>query len=283
MLDNQLDLFHNIEEEGRPNTTFFKSENKLSSYREKYAQISWKQLLIKIWIAARVPFVAAKYQILTRVRNYLRTQPFPWLKVALVFLLVYVYFKKDLKFNINMGAPTTALSDANPNNVTALSIAQSSIPKKASRKSIITQLPNENVQAYINRFSKVALVEMNKYKIPASIKMGQAILASHAGKNTLAQQYNNHFAITCEGGDNCNSYQTAAHHALVRTYQSAWESWRAHSLLLSTPTYNHLKRYGNNYKNWAHGLAESGYGNEAYYGAELIECIEKYELYKLDK
>lgn len=281
---NQLNLFPKEATKVTQKRNKETTKNRIDIYRKKYRQISWQQLLWKLFIAIRVPLIAAKHQLITSAKNYYNTKPFPWFRVALVLLFIYAFFKKDMEFNVNMGAPPAILSEEGQHSNSKLtmgSFAQATNYTAENRS--VVNLKEADVEAYIKRFTKVALVEMNKFQIPASIKMGQAILASHAGKNALAQQYNNHFATTCKGGANCQDFQAGNQAAMVSTYQSAWESWRSHSQLLSGTSYAHLKEYGKQYKKWAKGLEQAGYGNANNYSLQLIKVIETYQLYKLDK
>ncbi len=50
---------------------------------------------------------------------------------------------------------------------------------------------------YIDKFKDIAIVEMERSGIPASIKLAQGILESNAGRSDLARRANNHFGIKC--------------------------------------------------------------------------------------
>ena len=283
---NQLNLFPKTEAKKGQKEKTNNGTNRIDIYRRIYREITWQQLLMKILIALKVPFIAAKHQLLTSVKSsikgYLTTRPFPWFRVALVLIFIYAFFQKDLQFNINLGAPNI-LSEEEAHSSSKLMVGN--FAKEASYtspKPSTTNLRNEAVKNYIARFKKVAVVEMDKFDIPASIKMGQALLASHAGKNSLAIQYNNHFAITCNDEVNCENFQVGNTSARVRTYQSAWESWRNHSQLLSNSKYAHLKAYKKNYKKWANGLEGAGFSQANNYSEQLIQVIEQYQLYQLD-
>lgn len=142
------------------------------------------------------------------------------------------------------------------------------------------------VQDYINRFAPVARAEMKKYGIPASITLAQGIVESRAGTSTLAQQANNHFGKkcvlrTCKKG-HCMNATDDTHKDFFRIYGSAWESYRDHSVLLSTS-----KRYAacfktKDYRQWAHGLQKAGYATDKRYARTLIRVIEQNGLVKYD-
>lgn len=283
---NQLNLFPKAEAKKEQEKTKNNTKNRIDIYRSVYREITWQQLLIKLVVAIKVPLIAAKHHLLTTTKNtiksYFSGRPFPWFRLALVLLFLYAFFQKDLQFNINLGGPNTLSEEAIDASSKLMVGGFPQTVKHFTPKPSAVTLNDEAVKTYINRFKKVAVVEMNKFDIPASIKMGQAILASHAGTNSLAKQYNNHFAITCLEGANCESFQVGAQSAMIRTYQSAWESWRNHSQLLSTEKYAPLKAYKKNYKKWAKGLERAGFSQANDYSKQLIQVIEKYQLYQLD-
>ena len=58
---------------------------------------------------------------------------------------------------------------------------------------------NSSYQQYIDRYKEIAIEQMKKYKIPASITLAQGVFESGAGKSDLARRGNNHFGIKCHG------------------------------------------------------------------------------------
>jgi len=142
-------------------------------------------------------------------------------------------------------------------------------------------------EAYIERFSKVAKVEMDKFGIPASIKLAQGLLESNSGKSRLAAEHLNHFGLkcfskTCDKG-HCSNHSDDSHKDFFRNYKSAWESWRDHSQFLSGARYAHLKSNGMDYKKWAKGLKKAGYATDKKYDKKLIDIIELYGLDRYDQ
>lgn len=141
-------------------------------------------------------------------------------------------------------------------------------------------------EAYIMRFAKVAKVEMDKFGIPASIKLAQGLLESGNGRSRLASENHNHFGLkcfskTCAKG-HCSNHRDDSHKDFFRKYKSAWESWRDHSQFLSAPRYVHLKSNGKDYKKWAKGLKKAGYATDKKYDKKLIDIIELYDLDRFD-
>ncbi len=143
------------------------------------------------------------------------------------------------------------------------------------------------VKAYIRRFRKVARVEMEKFGIPASIKMAQALIESRAGSSKLAQAANNHFGIKCFSKSckkgHCINFSDDHHKDFFRIYATAWESWRAHSLLLTQGRYRQLLDHGTDYRKWASGLKALGYATDPDYAQALIQTIETFQLWRLDQ
>lgn len=155
----------------------------------------------------------------------------------------------------------------------------------------IAQLPH--YEAYITQYQQIALDEMERSGIPASIKMAQAILESGAGTSTLALKANNHFGIKCGGnwtGKTINrkddDYNAAGKlvPSCFRKYDSVHESFLAHSdFLLKNRRYGDLFRLDKkDYYGWAKGLKKAGYATSKTYASKLINLIEAYDLHLLD-
>jgi len=52
--------------------------------------------------------------------------------------------------------------------------------------------------AYITQFKAIAMKEMKRTGVPASITLAQAIVESNSGESNLAKKHNNHFGIKCK-------------------------------------------------------------------------------------
>ncbi len=147
------------------------------------------------------------------------------------------------------------------------------------------QYTSDDVWAYIEKWAPIAMEEMKRTGIPASIKLAQGILESGAGKSMLAVKANNHFGIKCHGWQGAKIYKDDdAKNECFRKYKSAVQSFRDHSEFLTT-----RKRYAFlfeldplDYKAWAHGLKKAGYATNPKYAHKLIAIIEKYGLAKYD-
>lgn len=148
-----------------------------------------------------------------------------------------------------------------------------------------TKIPS-SVQDYINLYAQIAMVEMQKSKIPASITLAQGILESGVGKGRLSVEANNHFGIKCHGWQGQKIYHDDdASQECFRKYSKAESSFKDHSeFLTGRKRYANLfKLKPNDYKGWAKGLRAAGYATDKKYPQKLISLIERYQLYTYDE
>lgn len=139
---------------------------------------------------------------------------------------------------------------------------------------------------YIESFKAVAIEEMNKYGIPASITLAQGILESGSGNSSLAKYANNHFGIKCTSDWKGKGYYKDDDKAndCFRVYKDARESYKDHSEFLKRKRYSFLFELDkNDYKNWARGLKQAGYATNPKYPDLLIGVIDRYQLYQYDQ
>lgn len=141
-------------------------------------------------------------------------------------------------------------------------------------------------EEYIRRYSKIAVSEMYRSGIPASITLAQGLLESGAGKSRLAVEGNNHFGIKCHNwaGKKIHEDDDRAHECF-RKYASAEDSYRDHSdFLRYKDRYSFLFDLDPvDYKAWAYGLKKAGYATDPNYPRKLIRLIEDYRLYEYDR
>ncbi len=142
-------------------------------------------------------------------------------------------------------------------------------------------------ERYVEKYAPVAVDQMQRYGVPASITLAQGLLESAAGTSRLATQGNNHFGIKC-GGTWKGRYMLMTDDApneKFRVYRNAKESYEDHSTFLRNG-----RRYASlfslsitDYKGWAHGLKRAGYATNPRYAYLLIDLIETYRLTRFDK
>ncbi|KAA3632943.1 MAG: LysM peptidoglycan-binding domain-containing protein [Bacteroidetes bacterium] len=161
--------------------------------------------------------------------------------------------------------------------------------------SIFAKGPNQAHLDYIFKYKDLAIREMERASIPASITLAQGILESGAGTSWLAVEGNNHFGIKCgsdwfgatiyKKDDDRNAFGEIVL-SCFRKYDSVEESYVAHSDFLhhpNKPWYKPLFELDiTDYKGWAQGLLDAGYATNPKYPELLIGLIERYELFKYD-
>jgi len=198
--------------------------------------------------------------------------------------------------------------------------------REEMEKHLAATLPQRkqgNVQAYldyIEKYKGVAIAEMRRTKIPASVTLAQGLFEGNAGRGFLATEANNHFGVKCQllpgyRRDGRMTDDDFGHHSLAigcvqrtddyvwdrfEVYPSARESYRRHSILLQSQRYNWMirqyeigqvypisrKLFGKDrvpyYAAWCVGLKQSGYATAKNYAEMITMIIETYELWKID-
>ncbi len=138
---------------------------------------------------------------------------------------------------------------------------------------------------FIRRYKNIAIEEMERTGIPASIKLAQGILESGCGESELSTAANNHFGIKCHNweGDTYHMDDDAEDECF-RKYAHPEQSWIDHSeFLTQRPRYAGLFEIPTtDYKAWAKGLKAAGYATNPKYADMLIKIIEEEQLYQYD-
>ena len=139
---------------------------------------------------------------------------------------------------------------------------------------------------YIQTYYPMAVEQMKKHGVPASITLAQALLEGGAGRSDLVQEANNHFGVKADKRWQGKTYSKwdNGKWCKFRVYKSTQESYEDHSkFLLSNSRYDFLfELKKDDYKGWAKGLKKAGYAEDPQYPTKLINLIEKYGLYKYD-
>ena len=151
--------------------------------------------------------------------------------------------------------------------------------------SSFSQNKSPNFERYIQTYKDWAIYHMNKYKIPASITLAQAILESGAGTSHLAVHGNNHFGIKDKPEWKGEVLTNPNDGELYRKYDSIQKSYLDHSLFLTQRSwYKPLFQLEiTDYRGWAIGLQKIGYAVDKEYPQKLIRIIETYQLYLYDQ
>lgn len=256
--------------------------------------ISLLSVLWQLFAGLKRLLVALQYQLFRRRSG---GRQLPWFKIAIAFLLLWMAMKRDMQFQINLKKPG-AESGAMPvkserEGQGLLAAARNGLgldllgPKDYFADEADDTAEERRDKSYIRRFKEVAIAEMEKSGMPASVKMAQALIESQAGTSKLATRNNNHFGIKCFSKSckkgHCSNFSDDHHKDFFRNYTSAWESWRSHTHLITQGKYKALLKYGRDYKAWARGLKEMGYATDKRYDEKVIDYIERYHLKELDR
>jgi len=154
--------------------------------------------------------------------------------------------------------------------------------------------PERAAMDYIQQYKDLAIVEMYRTGIPASITLAQGLHESNYGQSVLAREANNHFGIKCKSywtgktyyhkDDDLNKRGELIE-SCFRAYSCPVDSYVDRSnFLMQSERYRVLFTYDKtNYQEWATGLKACGYATDPRYAQKLIEKIERYQLHQFDQ
>ncbi|MCJ7446091.1 MAG: glucosaminidase domain-containing protein [Bacteroidales bacterium] len=158
---------------------------------------------------------------------------------------------------------------------------------RSTRPIVSTAGSEPNAQVYINDFKDLAVNEMKRTGIPASITLAQGMIESDFGHSRLAREANNHFGIKCHDdwkGPTIR-HNDDRRNECFRKYSRPEDSYYDHSdFLRSVSRYRFLFEIEpTDYKAWARGLKKAGYATNPQYANMLIRKIEENNLYNFDR
>jgi len=140
----------------------------------------------------------------------------------------------------------------------------------------------DEVLAYIAKYKDIAIAEMQRTGVPASITLAQGIHETGAGTSDLVISSNNHFGIKCKSdwAGATVFHDDDARGECFRKYDDPADSYKDHSdFLKNRPNYSSLFKIDElDYKAWAFGLKKAGYATNPKYPQILINLIETYNL-----
>jgi LysM repeat protein len=142
--------------------------------------------------------------------------------------------------------------------------------------------PSTDIVGYINNYKQLAIQEMQRTGVPASIKLAQGIHETYAGKSELVSKSRNHFGIKCKATWTGRRvyHDDDARGECFRSYSSSTDSYMDHSnFLKGSERYSFLFELDpTDYKAWAFGLKKAGYATNNKYSQIIIKLIEDYNL-----
>ena len=206
------------------------------------------------------------------------------MKVKLFFAVLCILFQASC-------SSSRKISTNKNNNVKALENPINKLPSVRQQQHVKklekgNKPLNKYTLQYIKKYAPLAVLEMHKYNIPASVTLAQGILESGNGRSQLASKSNNHFGIKCHTGwKGAKVYHDDDEKGeCFRVYSDPAKSYRDHSLFLSERSrYAFLfKIKKGDYKSWAKGLKKAGYATDPKYPDKLISLIERFDLDKFD-
>lgn len=234
-----------------------------------------------------------------------------WVRIIIIVAAGIIFIQKDINFQVHLQSPLydQEIEDEQPKEAdektksdeelsdvqsgssrfSGLSASLFGIKKKrvndfevVSKKQIqLHEVSGDQVEAFIARFSNVAISERRKFGIPASIILANGLHQSAAGQTDYVKDANNYFNLQCDGS--WDGMMKDFDGKCFRKYESAWAGFRGHSRFIND-NYGSLKKYGtNDYKLWAKGLEDKGFGKQEGLAKKLITIIEKYDLDKYDQ
>ncbi len=239
-----------------------------------------------------------------------------WFKIALASILLFVFLKKDLSFNFQIGSPNQQqemlapslskpkkkeVKKKKPEKITQKAEKEVVAPpiqkpktslmdffkstfsskKRVDPKAELANIDDSIKEAYIKRFAHVAENEQKKFGIPASIIIANSLVHSLAGTSSYASNGNNHFNISCSRNWAGEKFEYGS--KCYRKYDNAWASFRDHSIYITNGKFKYLKGLkSTDYKAWAKGLGSAQYSDIDNLSRLLIDVIESYELQHYD-
>ena len=142
--------------------------------------------------------------------------------------------------------------------------------------------PSADIIEYINKYKQLAIDEMQRTGVPASIKLAQGIHETYAGKSELVLKSRNHFGIKCKATWTGSKvyHDDDARGECFRSYSSPSDSYIDHSnFLRGSERYASLFELDpTDFKGWAYGLKRAGYATNIKYSQIIIKLIEDYNL-----
>lgn len=247
------------------------------------------ELLKQVFAILMKPLIALRaklYRTFLKPFKKLEEKNIPVFRIGVVCLICALIYSKNISFALSIGNPLAS------NGIDGSTVSNSEDDGYAMSVNEyapvgVDGLKERTAEQYIKRYKKLAITEMEKFGIPASITLGQALIESRAGNSRLARENNNHFGVKCFSKKckkgHCTNHKDDHHKDFFRSYESVWESYRNHSQFLQKGRYSDLKNHGKNYKKWAAGLKKAGYATDKKYDKKLISVIERHKLYQYDK
>ena len=191
-------------------------------------------------------------------------------------------------------SPTSAPANVKP---APAKPSQSVTPAPATSPSSASSSPKQyatpgtrNQQAFISLVAPGAVAAQQRYGVPASVTIAQAIEESAWGQSSLAAQYHNLFGIKGTGPAGSVTLPTQEYEngswvtidAQFAVYRNDAESIAGHAELLATSGYYARAMADRAYPDAFANNLTGVYATDPDYGANLIALMKLYNLYQYD-
>lgn len=229
-------------------------------------------------------------------------------RLIVLGLLIFVATRKHIRFHINLSEPAMAMESkqkplggppiedtgraAKKQEASVLEPFQLGwFGKKKTEKGSQPQkggaswrapLDPQAQDAFIRRFAHVAIAERKKFGIPSSLILAHGLLQSRAGYDRRVERGNNYFGLPCT--PDWRGATITIEGTCYRAYETAWMSFRDHSLFLAKGPYAPQRPLLNSdYEGWIKELIANGYPAPSGYGEQVVELIERLQLFTIDQ
>lgn len=115
-----------------------------------------------------------------------------------------------------------------------------------------------------------------KYGVPESVTLGQAIYESQLGQSNMAQQANNWFGL--KGSGTAGSYSSRGSN--WQKYNNVSESFDAYGKLLTNDRYTKYTKNATTTSEYLQGIVQGGYCSDAGYVTDVLNIINSNGLEK---
>jgi hypothetical protein len=231
-----------------------------------------------------------------------------WLRIGVILCLLFIVNKKQINLNVQFGKPTAPLQrSVEPRNAEPIDLRLKSEQREvftdASPKvepgwfdqlgifsakteaALLTRslekVDDQTIKAFLTRFAPVAQTEMEKFKIPASVILANALLHSTAGTAASFTDANNAFGLSCTPDWIGPTRETNGR--CLRRYENAWTSFRDHSLYLTTGKYAGMTALGaRDFRSWITEMERLGYNDTDPLAEQLFPIIDEWQLFRFD-
>ncbi|MTB53198.1 glucosaminidase domain-containing protein [Lewinella sp. W8] len=224
-----------------------------------------------------------------------------WLRLLIVGCALILLTKKQVNFNVRLGSPDSGpvpekmapaslneepsvLTDASPEASGGSLLDRLNVfgtKDELDPYELLTRTDEQQIEAFIRRFSNVAQAEQGKFGIPASVILANALLQSQAGTSGVATDYVNYFHLPCT--TDWPGTRARAHNQCFRRYETAWTSFRDHSLYITQGDFARMRQFGEtDYRRWAAGLQELKFNDNPKLAEQLVRTIDRWQLFRFD-